>query len=95
MIMLSNGRFGIGTTGPTHPLHVHGYVQRSESFQSTELSHPATYYAGYTSSNKSYEWRADSNTNNNPMTIKASNGILAMTGYWTKSDGRVKKYYRN
>ena len=26
------------------------------------------------------------------MTIKASsNAILAMTGYWTKSDGRIKK----
>ena len=86
-----DGRVGIGTTGPTHPLHVHGWVKRTETFQGTYVSQPATYYAGYTSSSGSWSWRSDSNTNNNAMTIKASNGILAMTGFWTKSDERVKK----
>jgi len=74
-----NGNVGIGTRAPTHPLTIDGSVLHSSMSS-------GTYWAGDTGVNN------DSNgPGNNAMTIKASNGILAMTGFWTKSDERVKK----
>ena len=84
--ILNNGRVGIGTNSPTHPLHVNGYVYRADF---------GNYAATYWADNGSGRWNDDSNgTGNNAMSIKASHGILAMAGFWTKSDERIKKNIR-
>jgi hypothetical protein len=83
MCLTETGRLGIGTRTPSHPLEVVGYVL-SADFGANE----ATFWAD----NSSGDWNDDGNgTSNNPMSIKASNGILAMVGFWTQSDKRIKK----